>query len=60
MKTSHITCTTKILADLCFTKQKIKTKNTFAKVVNSALVVNMCRQNIKKFVWALMGQNLWD
>ena len=60
MKTSHITCTTKILADLCFAKQKIKTKNTFAKVVNSTLVAKMCWQNIKKFVWALMVQNLWD
>ena len=31
MKTSHITCISKILTDLCFVKQKIKTKNTFAK-----------------------------
>ena len=53
-------CTSKILTDLCFTKQKIKTKNTFAKVVYSVLVVKMCWQNIKKFVWALMVQNLWD
>ena len=35
-------CTLKILADLCFTKQKIKTKNTFVKVVYSALVAEMC------------------
>ena len=32
----------KILTDLCFTKQKIKTKNTFAKVVYNVLVVKMC------------------
>ena len=42
MKTSHITCISKILTDLCFTKQKVKTKNTFAGVVYSALVVKMC------------------
>ena len=57
MKTSHIMCTSKILTDLCFTKQRIKTKNTFAKVVYSVLVVKMCWQNIKKFVWALMVHN---
>ena len=33
--------TSKILTDLCFTKQKTKTKNTFAKVVYSVLVVEM-------------------
>ena len=27
---------------LCFTKGRIKTKNTFARVVCSVLVVNMC------------------
>ena len=58
MKTSHIMCISKILTDLCFTKQRIKTKNTFAKVVYSVLVVKMCWQNIKKFVWALMVHNL--
>ena len=41
MKTSHIMCTSKILTDLCFTKQKTKTKNTFAKAVCRVLVVNM-------------------
>ena len=34
-------CTFKILTDLCFTKQKIKTKNGSAEVVYSALVVKM-------------------
>ena len=33
MKTSQIMCTSIILTDLCFTKQELKTKNTFAKVV---------------------------
>ena len=50
MKTSHIMCTSKILTDLCFTKQKTKTKTTFAKVVCSVLVVNMYSLNINKFV----------
>ena len=31
----------KILTDLCFTKQRIKRKNTFAKVDDSVLVVKM-------------------
>ena len=31
-------CTSKILADLCFTKQKIKTENGFVEVVYSVLV----------------------
>ena len=57
MVINQIKCT-QILTDLCFTKQKIKTKNTFAKVVYSVLVVKMCWQNIKKFVWALMVHNL--
>ena len=52
-KTSHIICASKISADLCFTKQRIKTKNTFVKIVCSVLVVKMCWQNIKKFVGAL-------
>ena len=51
-------CTSKILTDLCFIKQKIKAKNAFEKVVYSVLVVKMCRQNIKKCVWALMVHNL--
>ena len=42
MKTSHIMCTSKVLTDLCFTKQRIETENTFAKVVYCALVVKMC------------------
>ena len=42
MVINHILCISKILTDLCFTKQKIKTKNTFEGVVCSALVVKMC------------------
>ena len=57
MKTSHIMCTSKILTNLCLTKQKIKTKINFAKVVYSALVVRMCWQTINKFVWAIMVHN---
>ena len=34
-------CRWKIFTDLCFTNQKIKTKNTIAKVVYSAIVVKM-------------------
>ena len=44
MKTSHIMCMSKILTDLCFTKQSIKTKNTFAKVLYSVLLVKMYRR----------------
>ena len=41
MTTSHIMYTLKIFTDLCFTKQKIKIKNTFTKVVCSILVVKV-------------------
>ena len=57
-KTSHIMCISEILTDLSFTKRRIKTKNTFGKVVCSVLVVKMCWQSIKKFVCALMVHNL--
>ena len=39
---NHIMCTSKILTDLCFTKQKIKTKNGFVRVVCSVLVAKVC------------------
>ena len=42
MKTSHIMCISMILTDACFTRQNIKTNNTFARVVCSALVAKMC------------------
>ena len=35
-------CISKIFIDLCFTKQRIKIKNTFARVVYSVLVAKMC------------------
>ena len=41
MKTSHIMRISKLLTDLCFTKQRIKTKNTFAKDFYSVLVVKI-------------------
>ena len=58
MLINHITCTSKILTDLCFTKQKRKTRNTFGRVVYSVLVVEKYLQNIKKFVSALIARNL--
>ena len=39
---NHIMCTSKILTGLCFTKQKIKTKNCFVEAVYSVLVAKMC------------------
>ena len=57
-KTSHIMCISKILTDSCFTKQKIKTENSFSKVVNSVLGVKMYWQNAKKFVYAFMANSL--
>ena len=48
----------KNLKDLCFTKQKIKTKNVFVKAVWGVLVAKMRWQSIKKIVWALMEHNL--
>ena len=41
MKTSHITCISKILIDLCLTKQRIKTNNTLARVVSNVLVAKI-------------------
>ena len=34
--------TSKILTDLCFTKQKMKTKNGFVEIVYSVLVEKAC------------------
>ena len=42
MKISHIMRISKIFTDLFFTKQKIKTKNTFERVAYSVIVVKMC------------------
>ena len=55
MKTSHITWISKILTDLCFTKQRIKTKITFAKVVYSVLVVKNVLTKHKKVCLSING-----
>ena len=47
MVINHIMSMSMTLTDLCFTKHKIKIKNTFAKVAYSVLVVKLCRQTIK-------------
>ena len=57
MKTSHVMCTSKILTDLCFTKERIKTKPNFSRAVYRILVVEIYWQGIKKFVWTLMVHN---
>ena len=38
-------CTSKVLTDLCFTKQKTKAKNGFVKVVYSVLVAIKHKKN---------------
>ena len=43
-----IVCTSNILIDLCFTKQKIKIKSTFVEAVYSVLLVKIFWQNIEK------------
>ena len=40
MKISLIMCISKILTDLCVIRQGVKTKNIFANVVYSVLVVD--------------------
>ena len=42
MMINHIMCTSKISTDICFTKQKIKTKNGFVEAVCSVLAVKVC------------------
>ena len=39
---SHYICTSKILTDLCLTKQAIKTKNGFVEIAYSVSVAKMC------------------
>ena len=50
--------TLKTLTDLCFIKQKIKTKNGFVEAVYGVLVIEICW--IKKIVWALVVPSLSD
>ena len=45
---NHIMCTSKILTDLYLTKQKIKTRNGFVRVIYNVLVAKLCWSNIKK------------
>ena len=47
MKTSHIMCISKILTYLCFTKQRIKAKNTPPKVVCSFSSKNVFTEHKK-------------
>ena len=58
---NHIMCTSKILKDLCFTKQKLKAKNGSVKVVYSVLVVKICWQNKEDFL-SINGKQLvkWE
>ena len=55
MKTSHTTCISKILTDLCFTEQKTKTKNTFARVACFVLVVKKGLKEHKKVFLSING-----
>ena len=45
MMINRIMSTSKTLTDLCFTKQRIKTRNTFVRLVYIVLVVKMYWQN---------------
>ena len=42
MVINRIICTLKTLTDLCFTKQRIKTKNGFVEAIYSVVVIKMC------------------
>ena len=53
---SHFVCI-KDFNRFTFNKTKNK-KSIFTKVVYSVLVIKMCWQSIKKFVWALIVHNL--
>ena len=48
-------CTSKILTDLCFTKQKIKTKNTFARVASNVFVVKNVLTKQKEVCLSING-----
>ena len=55
MVINHIACTSKVLTDLCFTKQRIKTKNTFVKVVYSVLVAKKILTEHKEVCLSING-----
>ena len=56
MMVNHIMCTSKILTDLCFTKQKTKAKNVFVEVFYSVLVGKVCWKNRKKNWLSINGK----
>ena len=43
------------MTDLCFTKQRLKTKNTLENIVCSVLVEKTCWHNIKKVCLSING-----
>ena len=47
MKVSRIMSISRILTDLCATRQKTRIKNTFADIVYNALVMKKSCKNIK-------------
>ena len=53
MKTSHIMCTLIILTDACFTKQRIKTKNIFARVFLQCFSSNNVLTEHKKVCFSI-------
>ena len=55
MVINRIMCTSKILTDLCFTKQKIKTKNTFARVASNVFVVKNVLTKQKEVCLSING-----
>ena len=55
MMINHIMCTSKILTDLCFTKQKTN-KNVFVEVFYSVLVGKVCWQKRKKNCLSINGK----
>ena len=55
MVISHIMCISMTLTDLCFTKQKIKTKNTFARVASNVFVVKIVLTKQKEVCLSING-----
>ena len=55
MMINCIMCTSKILIDLCFTKQKLQTKNTFVRIVYCVLVVKIVLTEHKEDFLSING-----
>ena len=55
MKTSHIMRTSKILTELCFTKQRIKTENTFFKSCFHCFSSKIVSTERKEFCLSING-----